>query len=385
MRLALVYDRVNKWGGAERVLLALHEIWPQAPLFTAVYNPRTASWAKVFKVKTSFLQYFPFARSNHEFYPLLTPLAFESFDFSAFDVVLSVTSAEAKGIIVKHSTLHICYCLTPTRYLWSGYDEYFAEPGMGMFNPLARFLMKTFTPPLRNWDLKAAKRPNFYRAISENVSNRIKKYYQRNAEVIYPPVDTELFKPKDTSDGVRRTPPRWRNQKETDYFLIVSRLVPYKKLDYAVSAFNKLGWKLKIIGSGIDEERLKKLAVENIEFLGEISDKKLLRYYQDCQALVFPQEEDFGLTPLEAQACGRPVIAFNGGGAKESVIPGQTGELYSKQNEESLINILRTFQNKQHSPLACRKNALRFSKEIFKKKMRKTIENLWENWRKGKN
>ncbi len=144
MRLAIVYDRVNKWGGAERVLLALHEIWPQAPLFTAVYNPATSSWAKVFQVKTSFLQYFPFARSNHEFYPLLTPLSFESFDFSSFDVILSVTSAEAKGIIVKPHTLHICYCLTPTRYLWSGYKEYFEQPGMGRFNPMARLRRRSF-------------------------------------------------------------------------------------------------------------------------------------------------------------------------------------------------------------------------------------------------
>ncbi len=390
MRLALVYDRVNKWGGAERVLLALHEIWPDAPIYTAVYNPRTASWAKVFKVKSSFLQHLPFAKSKHELYPMLTPSAFESFDFSSFDVVLSVTSAEAKGIITKPGTLHICYCLTPTRYLWSGYSEYFEEPGMGRFNPLARMLMKVFTPPLRNWDLKAAKRPNFYIAISENVRKRIRKYYQRDAEVIYPPIDMEKFQPKTTS-GVaglsgrasHDSPDGEGNKK--DYFLIVSRLVPYKKIDYAITAFNKLGLKLKIVGNGIDEDRLKRLAGNNIEFLGEISDEKLLRYYQNCQALIFPQEEDFGLTPIEAQACGKLVIAFNGGGVKESVIPRRTGELYDSQTEDSLISVLRKFAQSHYLFVDCRKNARRFSKEIFKKKMRKTIENLWENWRKGKN
>ncbi len=239
--------------------------------------------------------------------------------------------------------------------------------------------MKVFTPPLRNWDLKAAKRPNFYIAISENVKKRIKKYYQRDAEVIYPPVDTEKFKPKDISDGMRKTSLRWRKH-EDDYFLIVSRLVPYKKLDYAIKAFNKLGLKLKIVGSGIDEERLKRIAKGNIEFLGEVSDKELISCYQNCQALIFPQEEDFGLTAVEAQACGKPVIAFNGGGAKESVIPGKTGELYDGQNEKSLITALKIFQKNNYSPSLCRKNALPFSKEIFKKKMSKNVEKIWKSW-----
>lgn len=366
MKIALVYDRVNKWGGAERVLLALHEIWPKAPLYTAVYNRATASWAKVFGVKSSFLQHLPFAKSTHELYPMLTPLAFESFDFSSFDVVLSVTSAEAKGIITKSNTLHICYCLTPTRYLWSGYQDYLDEPGMGVFNPLAQFLMKIFVPPLRSWDLKASKRPDFYLAISENVKGRIKRYYQRDSQVIYPPVDTDKFRPG-------------KGKSDEKYFLIVSRLVPYKKIDYAISAFNKLGWQLKIVGSGIDEKRLKSLAGNNIEFISsDLSDEKLCIYYQNCQALIFPQEEDFGLTPIEAQACGSPVIAYNGGGVKESVISGEIGELYNSQTEDSLITALKTFQKKQYSPSACRKNALRFSKEIFKKKMKKTIEQLWD-------
>lgn len=398
MRLAIVYDRVNKWGGAERVLLTLHEIWPEAPLYTAVYNSKTTSWAKVFEVKSSFLQYLPFAKSKHEFYPVFTPFAFESFDFSSFDVVLSITSAEAKGIITKPSTLHICYCLTPTRYLWSGYDDYFDEPGVGILNPLARVFMKVFTPSLRAWDLKAAKRPNFYLAISENVKKRIKKYYQRDAEVIYPSVDTDKFKLKNNSDGgetaikpprgwqaERReamTPPMVKGLDKRRYFLIVSRLVPYKKIDYTISAFNKLGWKLKIIGNGIDEVRLKSLAGRNIEFLGEVEDSRLISYYQNCQALIFPQEEDFGLTPIEAQACGKPVVAYNGGGAKESVVSGKTGELYDSQTEDSLISAFKRFQKSHYSSSACRKNALRFSKDMFKKKMKEKVEKLWNDSRK---
>lgn len=365
MHIAFVYDRVNKWGGAERVLLALHEIWPEAPLFTAVYNPKTASWSSVFRVKTSFMQNLPFAKSKHELYPVLTPWAFESFDFSSFDVVLSVTSAEAKGIITNSNTLHICYCLTPTRYLWSGYNDYFDQPGVGSLNPLARLLMKTFAPSLKNWDLKASKRPNFYLAISKNVKTRIKKYYQRDSEVIYPPVDINKF---------RQT----KNQTDDKYFLIVSRLVPYKKIDYAIKAFNKLGWKLKIVGNGIDEKRLKQLAGNNIKFLGEITDQELLYYYQNCQALIFPQEEDFGLTPVETQACGKPVIAFNAGGARETIVHGKTGELYNSQTDESLIVAINKFQKKHYLSSDCRKNSLCFSKDIFKKKMKEKIETLWK-------
>lgn len=368
MNIAFVYDRINKFGGAERVLLALHEIWPDAPVYTSVYNPMRASWASVFDVKTSFLQKLPFAISRHEFYPIATPIAFETFDFSSFDLVLSITSAEAKGIITKPNTLHVCYCLTPTRYLWSGYHDYHKEPGAGSFNPMVRFFIKLFSSPLRAWDIIASNRPDKYLAISENVKKRINKYYKKDAEVIYPPVDTDLFCPSKTSQRL----------KAGNYFLIVSRLVPYKRIDYAISAFNFLGWKLKIVGNGIDEKRLKTMAGSNIEFTGEISDHKLLEYYQSCKALIFPGEEDFGMTSTEAQACGKPVIAFNGGGVRESISLGITGELYESQTEESLIKSLKKFEKNSYSQDSCRKNALRFRKEIFQKKMKKTIETLWK-------
>jgi len=372
MKVALVYDRVNKFGGAERVLLALHEIWPNAPLFTSVYNSETAPWATDFDVRTSFLQKFPLAKTRHEFYPWLTPLVFESFNFDEFDVVVSITSADAKGIITKPGTFHICYCLTPTRYLWSGYNDYF-------HSKVFKFLASPLVSCLRAWDRIAATRPDIYIAISENVKRRIKKYYGRDSTVIYPPLDTEKFSLKYPKPYALNPIP---------YFLVVSRLVAYKRIDIAIEAFNKLGFPLKIIGSGLEEKNLKKMAQKNIEFLGNLTEEQLVGYYQECQALIFPTDEDFGLAPLEAQACGRPVIAFRGGGALETIVDpakakrlagqGATGEFFYPQTAEALAEkILRYKDTKilreKFAPDDCRKNAQRFSKEVFKAKFKKFI------------
>jgi len=359
MRVALVYDRVNKIGGAERVLEALHEIFPDAPLYTAVYNPKTAPWAEKFNVIPSFLNKFPFAKRSHEVYPWLTPLAFESFDFSEFEVVISVTSEAAKGIITKPKTFHICYCLTPTRYLWSGYEDYFS-------NKIFRFLTRPVVSHLRHWDKIAAQRPDVFIAISKNVAQRIKKYYGRDSEVIYPSVDTEKW---------RMESGEWRIG---EYFLVVSRLVPYKKVDIAIQAFNKLGLPLKIVGIGREMGRLKRMAKKNIEFLGQLTDFQLLSYYQRCQAVIFPQEEDFGLVPLEAQACGKPVIAYRGGGALETVIESKTGEFFEKQTSESLEVAVKSFKPEKFKPEDCRRNAERFSQEIFKKKFKEFVEKEWQ-------
>ncbi|OGG26743.1 hypothetical protein A2960_01055 [Candidatus Gottesmanbacteria bacterium RIFCSPLOWO2_01_FULL_39_12b] len=363
MRLAIVYDRVNKFGGAERVLLALHELWPNAPLFTAVYSSAKAQWSNIFKINPSFLNSFSFFQNRHEILPFLTPFAFESFDFNDYDVVLSITSAEAKFIITKPETLHICYCLTPTRYYWSGYDDYLNQPGVGILNPIARLFMKSFVTQLRNQDFIAAQRPDVYIAISSTVANRISRYYKRKAFVIYPPVDIDIFNLNPLSTTL-------------DYYLIVARLVPYKKIEYAISAFNKLGWKLKVIGNGLEETRLRNLAKSNIELIsGDLTDKELGCYYQNCKALIFPGEEDFGLTAVEVQSCGRPVIAFRAGGACESVVSGVTGEFYDEPTVDALTDILKSFNCHQYLPINCRKNSKRFSKEIFKTKFKTFIEN----------
>jgi len=374
MRTAFVYDRVNKFGGAERVLLALHEIYPNAPLYTAVYDSKGVPWARDFKVIPSFLQKFPFAKTHHELYPWLTPLAFESFSFDSFDVVISVTSAEAKGIITKPSTLHVCYCLTPTRYLWSGYQHYLSHPQYGFFNPLVKLLMKPILSYLQRWDKIASSRVDQYLAISENVKKRIKKYYQQESVVIYPPVDTKKFNPLQAT----------RYKPHADFFLIVSRLVSYKRIDITVKAFNELELPLIIIGDGVERKNLEKIASNNIKFLGQnLTDKEVLSYYQKCRALIFSGDEDLGLVSLEAQACGKPVIAFKGGGIPETIIEGKTGEFFFPQTAEALIKVVSKFDETKYNSKACRNNALRFDKKIFKKRFKESVEKIWRNHRKN--
>lgn len=368
MRVALVYDRINKWGGAERVLLALHDIWPDAPLYTSVYDEKKASWAKVFpSVIPSFLQKFPFAKNHHEIYPWLTPLAFESFNFDNYDLVISVTSSESKDIITKPNTFHICYCLTPTRFLWSGYDEYLNNPGFGFLNQLVKMVLPFIFKRLKDLDLVACHRPDYYIAISQTVKNRIKKYYQQESIVVYPPVDTDFFKVKE------------QKLIANEYFLIVSRLVPYKKVDLAIEVFNQLGWKLKIVGSGSEKKSLKQMARDNIELVGELTELELLSYYQECTGLLVCQEEDFGLVSLEAQACGKPVLAFNKGGAAETVINGKTGLLFEKQSVTSLREALEKFKTREFSSKVCRENALKYNRDNFKKNFLREINKLWEH------
>ena len=361
MKIALVYDHVNRWGGAERVLLALHEIWPQAPLFTSVYHPQKAFWAKDFQVKTSFLQKWPLAKSFHQLYPLLMPVSFESFVFDDFDIVISVSAGPAKGIITKPKTLHICYCLTPTRYLWSGYSSYFDSP-------LKRFMTKALVDYLREWDKTAAYRPDEILAISSEVQKRIKNFYHRPSRIIYPPVDTTKFQISEKNI----------KKESEEFFLIVSRLVKYKKIDIAIEAFNRLGWKLKIVGTGEEYKNLKNKAASNIEFLGQLTDSDLLHYYQKCEAVIFPQEEDFGIVPLEAQACGKPVIAYRGGGALETIIEGKTGEFFFPQTVEELQKKLLKFKKSKYKKEDCVSQAKKFSKERFKKEFSKTVEELWQ-------
>jgi glycosyltransferase involved in cell wall biosynthesis len=347
-KVALVYDRVNKWGGAERVLLALHKIFPKAPLYTSVYDKKKAPWAKVFpKIHTSFLQKIPFAKSNHEFLAPLMPLAFKSFNFARYDVVISVTSEFAKNIKTGPKTLHICYCLTPTRYLFSHYDLYFQ-------NPVLRILSKPVVFYLRRLDKCASKKPDKMIAISGEVAARIKKYYGRDSEIIFPPVDTKI---------------RARRQNPKEYYLIVGRLVRYKCIDLAVKSFNKLAYPLYIAGSGSEESKLKKIAADNIKFFGQVDDKKLAELYSGAKALIMPQEEDFGIVSVEAQSFGVPVITFKGGGALNTVIPGKTGIFFEKQNVGSLMRAVKKFARMSFSSKSLTDNAKRFSSNVFRKKI----------------
>jgi len=352
MKVAIVYDRVNKWGGAERVLLALHNIFPDAPLYTSVYDEKRAPWAKIFpEVKTSFLQKFPFAKSNHEFLGTFMPLAFESFDFSKFDLVISVTSEAAMGIKTKPGTLHICYCLTPTRYLYSHHDLYFR-------NPVLRFFSRPEVKYLRRWAKSASKRPDQFIAISSEIQNRIKKYYQRDSAIIFPPVTTSKV----------------RTKAKGKYYLLVSRLdFGYKKVDLAIKAFNKLKKPLVIIGAGREEKKLKRMAKSNIKFTGNVSEKQLTEYYSNAKALIMPQEEDFGIVSIEAQSIGVPVIAYKKGGAIDTVIPGKTGIFFEKQKPESLIDAVKRFEKIRFVVDNLYTNAKRFSGDVFKTEFLKQL------------
>lgn len=346
-RVALVYDRVNKWGGAERVLLALHELFPKADLFTSVYDKKGGSWARVFpQIHTSFLQQIPFAKRNHEYLAPLMPIAFESFNFSDYDLVISVSSEAAKGIITNGHTVHISYCLTPTRYLWSGYDNYFAKS-----------LLKTLSSPavayLRHWDQMAAQRADHMIGISSEVKSRIKQYYKRDSKIIFPPVEISKFSSSKKS------------KKEPEYFLLVSRLVKYKRVDLAVEAFNKLKLPLVIVGTGKQEKYLKKIAKKNIKFVGQLTDLQLQSYYSGARALIFPQFEDFGLVAVEAQAAGIPVIAYDKGGARDTVIHGKTGVFFEAQTVDSLIKAVKTIDKIKFNRENIYENAQRFSKERF--------------------
>ena len=370
MKVAIVYDRVNKWGGAERVLLALRELFPDAPLYTSVYNPKKAPWADVFNVKTSFLQKLPMASSNHEFFPALMPMAFESLSFDQYDLVVSVTSEAAKGIITKPKTKHISYILTPTRYLWSGYEEYFG-------NNAFKLLSKPVVKSLRIWDKIAAHRPDMLVGISEEVRERIRKYYGRESELVYPPLTISNAKyPISNIQSKKKTTSPYPLDPRP-YFLVVSRFVPYKRIDIAIEACNRLKLPLKIIGSGREEKHLRAIAGPTIEFIGKVTDEQLAAYYLNCKALIFPGVEDFGLTVIEAQNFGKPVIALRKGGAVETIVDKKTGVFFDEQKTAALMSVLRDFDKIVFDEDAFVKQTNRFSLAVFKKEFLRVVNKIF--------
>ncbi|MEK7101485.1 MAG: glycosyltransferase [Patescibacteria group bacterium] len=368
-RVALVYDRVNKWGGAEQVLLALHEMFPEAPLYTAVYNSAAAGWAKVFPgVSTTFLQKFPWAKSSHELYPWLTPLAFETLNFDDYDLVISVTSADAKGIITKPSTFHLCYCLTPTRYLWS-HEQFYRKT----LDPSVEFISRPVFNYLKSWDKIAAHRPDAYIAISQTVKDRIKKYYGQDSQIIYPPVDVDFFSQPATMNHELIT---------NNFFLYVGRLVAYKQAQLLVEIFNDLQLPLAIIGTGTLENKLKAMAAPNIHFLGHLAQTDLAAYYQRAQAVLYIHEEDFGLVPVEAHSAGTPVIGLNRGGAAETIIHNQTGILLDSDEPGIVKNAILNFDPTQFDREFIKSHAQKFAKDRFKKEFTRTLIRLNSGWRR---
>ncbi|MBI4160415.1 MAG: glycosyltransferase [Candidatus Yanofskybacteria bacterium] len=364
MKIALVHDYLNQYGGAERVLEVLCEIFPDAPIYTLLYDERmTGGVFREREVHTSFLQKMPFARKHHRVFPLLMPLAVEQFDLSYFDVVLSVSASFAKGIITKTHTKHVNYCLTPTRFLWDDSHRYIDEFRYPW--PIQK-LVPFFVAYLRLWDKEASLRVDRYIAISDFVKNRIKKYYNADANIIYPPVDTKKFAVSQLLD---------------DYFLMVGRLVPYKRFDLAVKTFAAMGKPLWIVGDGPERKRLEKIACSGgnghkIKFLGLVSDYKMPEFYSHAQAVIFPQEEDFGIVPLEAMASGRPVIAYRGGGALETIVEGRTGVFFDDQTEIALAQAVGEYYQKRWESELIREHALKFDKEVFRQKIIDTINNI---------
>ncbi len=362
MRVALVHEWLTNAAGSERVLLALHELYPDAPIYTSVFVPEEFPELADADVRTSFLQKVPGAKTKHQAFPLLRTVAFERFDLSAYDVVLSSSHAEAKGVITRPETLHICYCYTPIRYYWSGYHHYLENPRFGALNPIVKAFMPYVTNYLRVWDRCAADRVDAFVAISEHVARRIRKYYRRDADVIYPPVNTSWLS---ISPDVE------------DFFLLVGRLIPYKRVDMVVEAFNRLGLPLKVAGTGSELESLRAMAGPGIEFLGRVPDAELGELYSRCQALVFPQEEDFGIVPLEAMAAGRPVIAYRAGGALETVLEGETGMFFDRQDAQSLMQAVRDFDPGRFDPRLARLQAQKFDVTVFKQRIEEYVEEAW--------
>ena len=358
MKVALVHDYLNQMGGAERVVMAFHEIFPDAPIYTSIYDPQRVDPAfQKMDIRTSFMQKFPLVTKHHQPYLPFYPFAMESLDLRGYDLVLSSSSAFAKGVITRPETMHICYCHTPMRWCWN-YDEYVEREQLGK---IARSILPFFITGLRTWDQSSSMRVDHFIANSPVVAERIRKYYRRDAVVIPPPVDASRFSFDPTAQP-------------EDYFLIVSRLIPYKRIDLAIAACNKLQLPLIIIGNGRDLERLKKMAGPTIRFLGRLSDEEVLYYYAHCRALLFPGEEDFGITPLEAQASGRPVIAYGAGGALASVIDGVTGVFFKEQTVESLASILEAFDEHKFDPQTMRNHALEFDMPRFHRRILQFIQ-----------
>ncbi len=358
-RIAIIYDRVNKWGGAEQVLLALQELFPTAELFTSVYDAKSASWSKVFsKIHTSFLQKIPFLIHHHELFPWLMPLAFESHDLKNFDVIISVTSAECKGVQTLPGQLHLCYCLTPTRYLWS--HEKFYMNTQSMFK---KFLSIPLLRYLKKWEQVSKYRPDTYIAISNVVKQRIATYYNQDAEIVYPPVETK----------------RKFTAQKGEYFVWIGRLVAYKHPEKVIKLFNKINLPLVIVGDGSEKRKLQKIAKKNIQFVGFVDDKTLRQTLVNSLAFISMHEEDFGISYVEAQAAGKPILGLKVGAVAEIIISNKTGTLF--KTEEELKDGILNFRPEKFSSSECIKNAQRFSKERFLKNFAKVYTKAWKKYR----
>lgn len=362
-RIAIVHDWMVSPGGAERQVLLLHELWPEAPIFTAAYIPEKFPEFAGADVRPTWLNRIGLAKRKHQLFTIPRAWAFKSLDLSDYDIVISSSSAESKYVKTGPKTTHICYCHTPIRYYWSDYDWYRKNPPFGWLNPVAAAVLPMLIPFLRRMDYKAAQKVDYYIANSRHVAARIKKYYHRDSTVIYPGVSIDKFKP---------------SNKEGEYYLVVGRQVAYKRLDLAVDAFNELGLPLIVAGAGEEIAKQKQRSKANISFLGRVSDEELIRLYAGAKAVLFPGEEDFGIVPVEAMASGRPVIAYGKGGVLETVVDGKTGIIFNDQTAAGLIEAVKKCEGMKFDAGECRTQAEKFDEKVFKQKIKKFVDSHLE-------
>lgn len=366
MRVAIVHDYLVQFGGAERVLQALMELYPNAPVYTLLYDKEGMRVPiDERRLRLSWLQKVPGAKRHHRYFPLLMPLAAEQFDFKDFDVVLSATHSFSKGIITGAQTMHISYCFTPTRYVWDDCHRYMREfSRLAFFKRLAPLALSY----IRLWDYYGAQRADAYLTLSQGVAQRIRKYYRREAAVLPPPVEVDQFRVSTRDEG---------------YYLVVSRLVPYKRVELAVEACERLGRPLKIVGMGPEIKFLQKRAGSNTEFLGFVDSTRLKKLYAGAKAFLFPQEEDFGIAPLEAAASGKATIAYAAGGALETIIDGETGIFFHEQTAEALEKAIEDFERRRFNAWRIRKHAEEYGKERFLRALGEAVHTQWEEYRRS--
>ncbi|MEK7161517.1 MAG: glycosyltransferase [Patescibacteria group bacterium] len=384
LNIALAHDSLTQLGGAERVLEALHEIYPQAPVFVLVQNKKLKDKYKTWDIRTSWLQIFYNIFPKLQYYLPVIPLAVSSLDFKGYDLVISTSSGFIKNITVPKNRVHINYCHTPARFLWSE-PEYVDQEVPTILKPLAKLCIKL----MKKWDYNGAQRVNYFISNSAEVQKRVKQFYNRESVVIYPFVDLSLWEPVLTSaiaSAAEAIPSQKKiassdallamTVKKQDYFLLAGRLQAHKKNELVIEAFNELGLPLHVAGTGRQEEYLKSIAKNNIKFLGKISDRELRNEYSGALAYIYPQIEDFGLMPLEAAACGTATLAYDKGGSLETIVRGVTGEFFSSYNKDEIKKAILAWNYKKYSAENLQQQAKKFSKEKFKKSFMEFVSKL---------
>jgi glycosyltransferase involved in cell wall biosynthesis len=360
VKVAIVCDWLTGIGGAERVVLELHRLYPEAPIYTSQYDPNKINWFEDADVRTTWLQKLP--TSLKKFLPLLRAWTFSRLDLSEYDLVLTSSGAEAKGVKTGPNTLHICYCHSPTHYYWIRHDEYLDHPGFPFgLNWIARLSLKLLVGPLKQWDRHAAKQPDYLIANSAHTQAMIKRYYQRDSDIIFPPVETDRFK-LSSKESLRHG------------FIVAGRQTPYKRFDLAIQACEELKVPLVVIGDGPDHRRLEKLAGRSTTFLTNVNDSEIVDHFQSSLGFILPNMDDFGIVAVEAMAAGTPVIAYNRGGSLDYVVDGKTGLFFDKQTVKSLVKVLEIALAKSFDYRAIAEHAEQFSVLTFTKNMQNYIK-----------